>query len=343
MLGRLLAVSLSFFCASPLLFADSGIVWPTESTAFDKGAAAEAFIQPVAGKGLASGLFGAVRNNGHRFHEGIDIKPTRFTKKGEALDDVRAAFAGKVMFINALAGNSTYGRYVVLEHPDRDVCVYTLYAHLSAIDDSLKLGNLVKAGDRLGRMGRSAANYAIPKAASHLHFEVGLRYGDNFNSWYAAQKYKEKNFAGNFNGMNLMGMDPLAFMEAAKAGSLDKGFAQYILSQKTALVVSYYTKRTPDFVRRYPALTDLNGSKEGWNIYFTWFGLPQKMERIKDPNPAAKEGTIEILKYAPSQMEYKCRQLIIKETVKNKKGSATELIKGTPLLTETIEKMFMGS
>ncbi len=327
-----LFAALSFLLGSLSLFADSSIAWPTESVSFQKGEPYENYIQPTAGSMPSSGLFGDVRNSGYRFHEGIDIKPTRFDKKQEALDDVKAAMKGKVLYINTVSGNSSYGRYVVLEHTSFDVAVYTLYAHLASVDEGIKIGQELNLGDRIGRMGRSSATYKIPKANAHLHFEVGLMLTRNFNAWYAKKGYKEKNFFGNANGMNLMGMDPLAFLKAAYANELKSGFADYIKNLKPAIVVRYYTTKTPDFVKLYPKLASTAGNTCGWDIYFTWFGMPTKLERPINPRLGAKEGEFEIIKYDPSEITRKCRQLVTEDS---KVG-----LKSKEFLRETLEKMF---
>jgi len=285
------------------------IVWPTESKDFAQGKSQLEFLQPTVSGAPMSGAFGDVRSNGARFHEGIDIKPVRRDRKGEPLDDIFCAMDGKVTCINKIGGNSGYGRYVVVTHDNLDVEVYTLYAHLSEIDPQIKIGARVLAGARIGKMGRSAS-YSIARPQAHLHFEIGLRLSDSFNKWYSAQRYKEKNFFGNDNGMNLTGFDPLAFYYATKNGKINNGFAGYVSSLPTAFVARIYTRKTPDFVKIYPALSNTNGNDCGWDIYFTWYGLPQRFERIKDPRVGAKEGEVEIVKYNPSQLNHKCRRMV---------------------------------
>ena len=314
-----------------MLMGGNFAVWPTESTAFFNGEPYENFIQGTAGNPPSSGLFGDVRNGGYKFHEGIDIKPVRRDKKNEALDDILAAFDGKIVYINNVGGRSGYGKYVVIEHPGVDLPVYTLYAHLADIDSSLKVGDEVLKGARLGCMGRSAL-YKIGKEQAHLHFEIGLRLSDNFDAWYAKQKFKEKNYFGNYNGMNLFGMDPLAFYNAVKDSSFAGNFAAYIQKIPTAFVIRFYTEKTPDFITRYPKLADASESKYGWDIYFTWYGLPQKFEHIKTPRIGAKEGEYEILKYHPDEIKRNARRHIIEDS----KGN----LKATRLLEESLEKMF---
>ena len=70
--------------------------WPTEDQSFFKGASTESLIQPAASGTVASGLFGYARNGGKKFHEGIDIKPKKRDRKGEATDKILAAIDGRV-------------------------------------------------------------------------------------------------------------------------------------------------------------------------------------------------------------------------------------------------------
>ena len=111
------------------------IVWPTPNPAFAEGKAISAFLQSTGSGEPESGGFGCVRSAGSQFHEGIDLKPVRRDGRGEPADEVYAAMDGVVRHINNRVGESSYGRYLVLEHPDAAPAVYTLYAHLARIDE----------------------------------------------------------------------------------------------------------------------------------------------------------------------------------------------------------------
>ena len=298
------------FSTVSLANVSADIVWPTQSKAFAQGKPYTEFIQPTVSGRPISGLFGDVRSNGYKFHEGIDIMPTSRNRRGEPLDDIYSAIDGTVMLINRIAGNSGYGRYIVIIHKNCDVPIYTLYAHLAEIDGDIAVGSQVKAGKRLGKMGRSAS-YSIARAQAHLHFEMGLMLSDRFDKWYVESKrFKQKNFFGNYNGMNLVGFDPLDFYEKARNEEVDDGFKGYLQSLPVALVVRIYTKRTPDFVKKYPMLVDNNGKDCGWDIHITWHGLPVKFERIKNPRIGARESEVEILKYNPNELKRNCRKMV---------------------------------
>ncbi|MBE6412958.1 MAG: M23 family metallopeptidase [Verrucomicrobiaceae bacterium] len=329
MLRYLSLVILAFSCHA--LNAD--VVWPTPLDDFALGRNPESFLQPTASGNPTSGAFGDVRNNGYKFHEGIDIRPSKRDKRREALDDIYAALDGKIVCVNQHSGNSGYGKYVVMVHTNEDVQVYSLYAHLAEIDKAVGVGRSFKAGERLGKMGRSAGGYKIPKEQAHLHFEIGLMSSMSFNKWYyGSRKFKEKNRFGNYNGINLTGFDPLDFMYAARAGKVSS-MAKYIQGLPTAFVVRVYTNTIPDFVKMYPNLVDNNGSDCGWDIHFTWYGLPQKFERIKNPDIKKRgSGEIEIVKYNPEEIKRKCRVMM----VVNRKGQV--FVKTT--LVETIKKLF---
>ncbi len=265
------------------------LVWPSPNPAFQEGRPAETFVQP-AGRGEASsGLFGCVRNNGRKFHEGLDLKAVKRGRRGEAADEIFAAMDGRVAWINKIAGRSSYGRYIVLEHPAAEPAVYTLYAHLKSVRRGLKTGQNVAAGSVIGTMGRSAMNYRIPKARAHLHFEIGLRLSDDFQSWYDRQDYEFPNQHGNYNGINLAGFDPLDFYSQYRAGKISS-VRQYARSLETACAARVRSASVPDFIRRYPSLlTDpIPDDLAGWEIGFTWFGLPVRWTPLTAEDLAGK-------------------------------------------------------
>ena len=127
---------------APLLGTE--IVWPTtlDLTAVRS---AQDYLQPTVSGRLESATFGMVREEGQRFHEGVDIRPGRRDPAGEALDLVRAAMDGQVAYVNPHV-NGPYGKYVVLVHPGAELPVYSLYAHLASVDPAVKLGVFTRRG-----------------------------------------------------------------------------------------------------------------------------------------------------------------------------------------------------
>lgn len=252
------------------------IAWPTANRAYAERRPLEDFIQPTVSGEVISGLFGCVRTQGRQFHEGIDLKPISRDRRGEATDEIFAVLPGIVRHINRTAGDSSYGRYIVLEHTDQSLPVYTLYAHLASIADGLKTGDTVARAQVIGIMGRSAGGYTIPKDRAHLHFEIGLRLTDDFQSWYDWKKFGSRNEHGIWNGMNLVGVDALEFYSLFRDRRVD-GFDDYFRQLPEALRLRIATTHTPDFIRRYPSLrrgADTDKSPAGWEVAFNSFGVP---------------------------------------------------------------------
>ncbi len=137
-----------------------------------------------------------MRSGGAQFHEGIDIKCISRDRRGEPTDSVFAAMAGIVRHISTSAGDSSYGRYIVLEHPEQTPAIYTLYAHLAHIAPGLKVGDQVTRGQVIGTMGHSSGGYIIPRDRAHLHFEMGVMVTRDFASWYATKKSGSANDHG---------------------------------------------------------------------------------------------------------------------------------------------------
>lgn len=100
-------------------------------------------------------------------HEGVDFE-------GEIGDDVYAAHDGIVQAINipgrfGILMNHAYGVHIKIVSQDGKWT--TQYCHLHRVMDWVKVGNFVKAGTVIGKMGNSGN--VIQRAGSdgsHLHF-----------------------------------------------------------------------------------------------------------------------------------------------------------------------------
>jgi hypothetical protein len=243
----------------------------------------EDYLQPTVSGKVESGSFGMVREDGKRFHEGIDIKPLQRNAEGEPLDLVLAAMDGQVVYLNPHV-NGPYGKYVVLFHPNAEIPAYSLYAHLAKIEPSLKIGTTVPRGRPIGLMGHTSAGVSpITKDRSHLHFEVGLILSTGFDLWYRAQAENKQsaNLHGLYNGQNLIGMDPLLILGQRRVDLLAA-----LRSQPTALTVALRATKTPDFVQRYPALVRGDVSRAaGWYVEFSWQGMPLRWTALEAGNP----------------------------------------------------------
>ncbi len=272
--------------------------WPTPNKAWEQGKDYEAWVQPTVSGEPESGLFGCVRSGGTQFHEGLDIRATAHDRRGEPTDPITAAMDGVVRYVNTSPGNSNYGRYIVLEHPDLTPAVYTLYAHLAKVEPGLRPGLVVKHGQVIGLMGRSEGSAAIPKERAHMHFEIGLVMTHDFASWYATKKFGSANEHGLYNGMNLMGFDPNDFLREFRRHRVDN-FQEYLDKLRSVVRVRVATSRTPDFITRYPSLLRKPlplGLVAGWEVECNATGLPFAWTPLTAAELAGqREGTARIV------------------------------------------------
>ena len=252
---------------------------PTANRAlFEKDGGARFFVGTV-GRTWPSGTFGCVRSEGWQFHEGLDIRALQRNKQGEPIDPVLASCDGTVAYVNRLAGESNYGRYVVLRHVIDGMEIFTLYAHLSDVPASVKPGRAVKAGEVIAIMGRTAnTRQGISKERAHVHFEINLFVSDNFPLWFKKQYPKEKDDHRIWNGMNLVGLDPQRILLEQRAKGAKFGLLEFIRGQ-TELCRVLVRDAQFSWPKRYPMLVRSNplAQKEGiagYEIAFNFNGLP---------------------------------------------------------------------
>ena len=267
------------------------IVWPTPYPRLSRPASDTDYLQATASGNPESGGYGMVRDAGARFHEGLDIRPVARDRKGEPADDVLAALDGRVAYVNSRA-NGAYGKYIVLEHtPAKGLTLYSLYAHLALPDPRIREGMTVTAGTRLGLMGRTDAKGGFPRERAHLHFEIGFRLSDNFARWYAGRRYPDANSHGNFNGINLAGLDPADFFRFVREhdnAPKTSEFLAWLKSRPVTVVVETPVRGRPNFLSRNPALAADSRAAAGWRIGFTAYGTPIRWEPLAIAPPATR-------------------------------------------------------
>jgi murein DD-endopeptidase MepM/ murein hydrolase activator NlpD len=256
---------------------------------------------------LESGKFGFVRENGNRFHEGIDIKSFEKAKNGVPADRVCAFMAGKVVYANGSPGASNYGCYVVLEHE----CFLTLYAHLKSVD--VAAGQAVKTGEKIGILGTTSNCAKIPNERAHVHFEIDFQIGDadTFGRWYG-ENFGDKNAHGAFNGINLIGVDPLAAIEKFLKGTKP---ADLFVGEREAATIRIASAHVPFFVKRYGTVVargfDPAKPVKGWEIGFSWFGLPQKWTPLFAVE--SRDPPLKLVSYRLSQKSNALRREVFQE------------------------------
>jgi peptidoglycan LD-endopeptidase LytH len=253
---------------------------PTANDALLKPGGDADFFQPTIEGATESGMFGCVRTKGRRFHEGLDIKCLQRDRRGEPIDPVHAIADGEIAFINAKPGLSNYGRYVVLQHYWDGVQVFTLYAHLSEVKPGLVVGQPVQKAQVIGTLGHSAnTGEGISRERAHLHFEIDFLLNPNFRIWYPKREPKAPPF-GNFNGQNLIGLDPAAFLRAYAADRKLHGassainFAAYVASQPIAFTVLVGARPLPWLTLHPEQVQPASGIPVAYEIGMTSWGMP---------------------------------------------------------------------
>jgi len=114
-------------------------------------------------------------------HTGIDFAPYSNTKDFS----VYAIYNGKIIKIQPNDGKDHgLGNTVIIEHYIDNEKIYSLYAHLSFIEENIREGMNVKKGEKIGKLGSSGygcqnhwrigpdgcnKNLAFD---THLHFEI---------------------------------------------------------------------------------------------------------------------------------------------------------------------------
>jgi peptidoglycan LD-endopeptidase LytH len=302
----------SISAAEPLVLA-----WPTPNQAYFEGKPLADFIQPTASGEITSGLFGCTRSGGAQYHEGLDLKPVRRDRGGEPTDDIFAVLDGVVRHVSRNPGESSYGRYLVIEHTGVAPSVFSLYAHLAQMAPGLKVGDRVEKGQVIARMGRSATGYAIPRERAHLHLEIGVWLARDFQRWYDWRKFGSRNEHGVWNGMNLIGIDPLDLYSALRSRRV-ANLQEYFAALKPAVRVRIATKYIPDFIERYPILLTkpMPVAEEfaGWDVVFNEMGVPFSWTPLGPIEVAGmKTNEVKAEPVDPTAKLARCRSLVFKK------------------------------
>lgn len=272
----------------------------------------EKFFQPTISRRAVSGMFGFVRTSGpeparifEHFHKGIDIRPLHRDGKGEPTDEVTAAADGEVVRVNPDEKISDYGRQIILRHLWGTIPVYTIYGHLASV--GVEVGQKVRAGDVLGVMGWTGPG--LTRSRAHLHFEIAFQINRDFAEWVETAKpgrLWQPNRHGEWNGLNMMGIDPVPCLRAAAKGK-PMSWREALDEQPRGFMV-----RVPKG-QGAPCWTDWvrgregGGNPESWKIEMTPWGLPLAMEAggepVVEPALVANPGR-------PNEGKYYCRGLV---------------------------------
>ena len=99
-----LALVVGFFLTAGIQLPAGSIVWPIQGEPIPRNRPVADVIQATVSGKPESGLFGCVRNNGYKFHEGIDIKSQRRDRYNRPMDKVIAVMPGQVAYVNKIGG-----------------------------------------------------------------------------------------------------------------------------------------------------------------------------------------------------------------------------------------------
>jgi len=251
---------------------------PTANRAlFERGQEDRFFVGTV-GKPWTSGAFGCVRSEGWQLHEGLDIRCLQRDHHAEPIDPVLATADGAVAYINTRPYLSNYGNYIVLRHQIEGLEIYSLYAHLREVRAGLSPGQSVKTGEQIAVMGRTSNTHqAISRDRAHVHFELDFFVNDRFPAWYKSTRPGERNDHAQWNGQNLVGIDPRAVLLAQQALG-DKFSLLDFLRHQTELCRVLLRGPSFPWLKRYPQLivpnprTDKEGIA-GYEISLNFIGL----------------------------------------------------------------------
>jgi peptidoglycan LD-endopeptidase LytH len=235
---------------------------PTANRALFEPGGDERFFVGTVGKGWTTGTFGCVRTSGWQMHEGVDIRCLQRDHSGEPTDPVLATADGTVAYISTRPSLSNYGNYLVLRHQVEGLEIYSLYAHLREIRHDLKVGETVKAGEAVAVMGRTAnTREGISKDRAHVHFELNLLVNDRFASWHKKSFPDQRNDHGEWNGQNLLGLDPRAILLAQHQQGAKFSLRGYLQGQ-TELCRVLVRKTYFPWLKRYAPLIRPNPKAE---------------------------------------------------------------------------------
>jgi len=275
------------------------------------------FFAPTPGRSWTAGQFGCVRSEGTQMHEGVDILSIQKDKKGEPTDDVRAAASGQVAYVSRKAGLSNYGIYLVLKHRIEGIQVFTLYAHLREVRRDLAPGTAIKAGESIGKVGRTTnTRTPITRDRAHLHFEIDLLINESFSAWLKKHDPGTRDDHGPWNGRNLLGLDPSEIYRAQQKKNENFSLLTHLRNQREmcSVLVAHtsfpWLKRYPSLIRRNPV-----AEREGiaaYEISLNYNGVPFRLvPRARSEIKGSV--TTRLLDVNESEfVNHRCRKLIFK-------------------------------
>ncbi|HYE30781.1 MAG TPA: M23 family metallopeptidase [Methylomirabilota bacterium] len=307
-------------------------VLPTPNTAiYGPNRGEERYFVGTVGRPWTAGTFGCVRTGGAQMHEGIDIRAVSRDKRGEPTDPIFSTADGTVAYVNANAGLSNYGKYIIIRHQLEGLDLYSMYAHLSAVH--VGVGARVKAGQTIGVMGRTSnTRQGISKERAHVHFELTLMINERFPAWHKANLRGQRNDHGVWNGRNFLGLDPTEVLLAQKREGKNFSILKFIRSQPELCRVFVPDSSFP-WLKRYTPLIKRNVRAEregvaGYEIALNYNGVPFQL--IPRARSELRGGaTLRLLHVNAAEAdEHPCRKLVLRRSGEWQLSNATRELLG---------------
>lgn len=314
LLRRFLFIPACFCCLK--ICAQTPFQFPTANHAlYEPGHELEFFAPTAPDKPWTSGSFGCVRNDGWRMHEGLDIRHLQTDRHGEPTDPVMATADGTVVYFSKRPGLSNYGNYIVIRHVVEGLEIYSLYAHLSQVLPSLRIGEAVKAGQVIAIMGRTSSDETILKERAHVHFELNVLVNDNFASWFVRNMPGQRNDHGEWNGQNLNGLDDREILLEEHDPAKKFSLLEFLRSQTALCRVQVRATGFP-YLRRYSELVLHNPVADkqgiaGYEIALNYNGVAFALMPLAE---SQMKGRARFTLLDVNEQEYRahpCRRLVV--------------------------------
>jgi hypothetical protein len=166
----------------------------------------------------------------------------------------------------------------------------------------------------MGRTSNTAQ--AITKDRAHVHFELNFLVNDRFGAWYQKYHRGERNDHGDWNGQNLVAIDPQAVFLTQRSQGQAFSFATFVKHQTELCRVLVRDTEFP-WLKRYPGFVRSNETARaqgvaGYEIALSFAGLPYELT----PRAASEiKGKAPVQLLSVNEPEYSrnpCRRLIVK-------------------------------
>ena len=166
-------------------------------------------------------------------------------------------------------------------------------------------------------MGRTSnTRERISKERAHVHFELNFLLNDRFAIWQKATHPTERNDHGEWNGLNLLGIDPRAILMAQQAQK-DKFSLLNFVRQQTELCRVMIRGGSFPWVKRYPQLLVPNPRADregvvGYEVMLNFNGLPYRLTPRAASEMIGKSAFQLLSVNEAEQQKNPCRRLVVR-------------------------------